>query len=432
MRLDIPFGEIKHSFNLPDKNLLFIDQVEDVNEIQDLRQAIFDMLDKPIGTPPLRSLTKEKQNIVILIEDNTRHTPLKQILPVLLEYLAYCNVPDRNISFLTAPGTHRIMSVHEIIEKVGEDIYNRFRIYQHDVTKPDELYDEGYVEAGGYRIPIQVNKKAVDADLLMGIGEIVPHSDAGYSAGAKIVQPGVCGYATTAATHVLAALQDRFPIGVADNLCRSGIEKVAEKVGLSFILNIVKNQQGKVCGVFAGDFIKAHRKGCYMAEKVYSIPIPMLADVVVVSSWPCDIDYWQAGKALIAAATATKPGGIIIFATPCPERIAHNHPKLNQWLKMSLAQAINRAKEISPENVDADLVSADIAIANARVRENADVYVISDGLTEEDIDVLGFRRFLSVQEALDEALRRIPGATIGILRKGGIAFPVVKTQNANV
>jgi len=54
------------------------------------------------------------------------------------------------------------------------------------------------------------------------VGDIVPHSDAGYSGGSKIVQPGVCGFATTAATHIAAALLPEIPLGMAENL--AGLE----------------------------------------------------------------------------------------------------------------------------------------------------------------------------------------------------------------
>lgn len=422
MQINVPYGDTLQEISLPDKNCLFVDEMRKVDAVGNLTSAVADSLDNPIGTPSLRILAQGKKNVVILIEDNTRHTPLKLILPVLLDYLASCGIPDAHISFLTAPGTHRIMSEEELIEKVGAPIFNRYKIYQHDVTKPDSMYDLGSVEAEGYSIPIFVNKIAADADLLIGIGEIVPHSDAGYSAGAKIVQPGVCGYATTSATHIVAAFQEEFPLGIANNPCRLGIEKVAEKVGLSFILNIVKNNDGDICGVFAGDFVKAHREGCKLVDTVYSISIPHKADVVVASSWPCDIDYWQAGKGLIAAAQATKEGGTIIYAAPCPERIAHNHPKLDEWMVMPLKDALVKAKQTEPTDIEADLVGADIAIANARVREHFKVYVISSGLTDGDLELLGFERASDVQTILDKVLHEDPGANVGILRKGGITF----------
>ena len=125
-------------------------------------------------------------------------------------------------------------------------MYGRFKVDQHNINETESLVHLGYVMSGDYEIPVQLNRDALEADLLIGLGDIVPHSDAGYSGGAKIVQPGICGYATTAATHIVAALLADIPLGVVENPCRAGMEKVAEKAGLAFILNTVKTSMEKL------------------------------------------------------------------------------------------------------------------------------------------------------------------------------------------
>jgi len=47
---------------------------------------------------------------------------------------------------------------------------------------------------------------------------------------------------------------------------------------------------------FGGDFIKAHREGIAIAKASLWSKIPRLGDIVLVSSFPCDDDYWQASK----------------------------------------------------------------------------------------------------------------------------------------
>ena len=425
MRLSIPYGKSEAFFEVPEERLLFRGEMPRVPALEDLEGAILQKLDAPEGTLSLAELAKGKKNIVLLIEDNTRHTPLRAILPVLVGYLGRHGVPDSAVSFLTAPGTHRVMTEAEIVEKIGPEMATRFRVFQHDANKEEELVDLGIVMAGDYRVPVQVNRRALEADLLVGLGDIVPHSDAGYSGGAKIVQPGICGYATTSATHVAAALLPDIPLGVMENPCRDGMEEVARKVGLAFILNTVKNEQGQVIGIFAGDFVKAHRQGAALAREAYRVDVPELADIVVVSSSPCDIDYWQAEKGVTSAYFAVRPGGIIVFAAPCPEGLAHNHPRFREWLALPLDQVLARARAASPEDRDADLVSGDLAACNSRVRERAGVFVVTDGLCDNDIRILGYERFASVQEALDEAFKRIPGGRVGVLPRGGVALPVL-------
>jgi nickel-dependent lactate racemase len=427
MRYCVPYGNSTIFFEAPEKSVIFDGKMKDLPPVENLEEAILGALENPIGTPPLGTMINGDDDILILVEDSTRSTPLAQILPVVLKYMSAHGVPDEHISFLTAPGTHRIMTDGEILEKLGDEIVRRFKIYQHDATKPEDLVDIGTVMAGDYPVPVRINHRVLEADFVFGLGNIVPHSDAGYSGGAKIVQPGVCGFVTTSATHVAAGFCPDIPLGMKEgNPCRKGMEEVAAKVGLSFILNVVKNCSGDVCGVFAGDFLEAHREGVKMAEESFKVSIPELADIVVVSSYPADLDYWQAEKGVIGAYFAVKRGGIIIFAAPCPEGLASNHPRFREWLSKPLEEVLEGLRSHSPEDEDADLVSAVLAVCNCRARERADIYVITDGLSAEDLEALQYRPFKSVQDALDEAVKKKPGATVGILPQGAISLPVLE------
>ena len=287
------------------------------------------------------------------------------------------------------------------------------------------MVDLGFVEVSDRKIPVHVNKKVQEYDFIIGIGNIVPHSDAGFSGGAKIVQPGICGYATTAATHIAAALLDDIPLGDVESPCRAGMEEVAKKVGLSFIINTVKNYKNEVVDIVVGDFIKAHREGSVISKKSYGVKIPELADIVVVNSFPCDIDYWQALKGLISAYFAVKKDGHIIFATPCTEGLAHNHPRFRDWLKLTLDEARNMAETLSPDDEKADLISADLAMCNSRIREKARISIVTDGLSEEDCDVLKYEKVDTLQNAVDRALDENPDGKIGILPLGGVCLPIL-------
>jgi nickel-dependent lactate racemase len=209
------------------------------------------------------------------------------------------------------------------------------------------------------------------------------------------------------------------------------MEKVARQVKLRFIINVIKNYQNEVVEVVTGDFIQAHREGVIAARKSLGVPIPALADVVIVSSYPCDIDYWQAEKGLISAYFAVKKGGIIIFVAPCPEGMEHNHPRLRDWIKMTYAEACAAARKISPEDTQADLIAADLAICNARIREKVDVYLISDGLSQEDSEIFGYRKFATLQQAVDSALERFPQGHFGLLPRGGDCLPLLGSADSS-
>ncbi|MGE5632285.1 MAG: nickel-dependent lactate racemase [Caulobacteraceae bacterium] len=422
--IKVPYGSTKMEATIPVSSFLFEGKMKQFIPIENFDKVLLERLDTPIGCSPLKDQIKKGDKVLIIIDDNTRITPVNKILPVLIKYLTDSGAAPGNIEILTAPGTHRIMTQQEIIEKVGKEIYDTIKISQHDFTDKSSLVDLGVVEVDGMKFPIQVNKKVQEVDYIIGLGNIIPHSDAGFSGGAKIVQPGICGAATTSATHIAGALMKDIPLGnIDDNPCRKGIEEVARRVGLKFIINVVMTPEKEIVDIFAGDFVKAHREGAKLSGKVYGVEVPSLADIVVVSSSPCDIDYWQAEKGLVSAYYCVKQGGYIIFIAPCYEGMEHNHPKLREWSEISYDQAKKAVSQIPLEDEKADLVAADIAMANARVREKANILIVTEGLSDEEIKVLRYKKFKTLQEAIDYSLSVVPAAKVGVLPRGGDCLP---------
>ena len=427
MQYNIPYGNSLLFFEVPpEAPVIFTGEMTQLPALADIEEELLNSLENPIGSPSLIDFARGKKNIIFLIEDSTRATPLAKIMPVIVNYLNRHGIPDELMSFLTAPGTHRVMTQQEIEDKIGAEMVRRFEVRQHDATNQEDIVDLGFVSGGDYRIPVRINRHVLSADLLIGLGSIVPHSDAGFSGGAKILQPGVCDFITTSATHAAAGLYPDIPLGMVDgNPCREGIEAVASKVGLQFILNVVLNSESEVAGVFAGDFIKAHRAGVELSRRSFTVDIPEPADIVVVSSSPADMDFWQAGKGVSAAYFAVKKEGTIVFASPCYEGLANNHPRFREWLSLPLEEVLRRLRAVSPEDTEADVVSAVLAVCNCRAREKARIIFVGEGLTDEDLKAMQYTRRATVQEALDEALRQKPGASVGILPKGGISLPSV-------
>ena len=426
-QINLKYGEhgVK-TFFVPKQNLAFESKVVNIEKIDNIRRRMIDALNDSIGSKPLHELISKDDNILILIDDNTRITPVAKLLLILLDFLEDKGINMSKIEILVATGTHRLMSDDEVINRVGKDIFKRVKISQHDYEDKNMLVELDPVWVDDKCIPISVNKKAIEADIIIGFGNIVPHCDAGFSGGAKILQPGICGYSTTAATHIAAALLSKIPLGVVDNPCRQGMEKVATQVGLTYIINVVMNLNNEIVDLYCGNFIEAHRKGVLIAKEVYGVIIPELYDIVVVSSYPCDIDYWQAEKAVISASFAVKDGGIIIFVAPCFEGLEHNHPKLRNWLRLDYTEACRKAIMTSPENEESDLIAADIAICNSRIREKNHVYLVSNGLDENDCMILGYEKVSSIQDTINMLLANNPKGKVCVLHRGGDCLPILK------
>lgn len=426
MLFSIPYGRWKMNFEVAEKSVIFTGEMGELPSVGNVAATTTAALDSPIGTPPLKELARGKKNILFLVDDNTRDTPLKELLPLVAGYLNDNGIDDGRISLLTAPGTHRPMTEGEIIEKLGEETVSRFQIFQHDSADFASIGDLGNVRVMDYDIPVRVNSRVLRADLVVGFGNIIPHCNAGFSGGGKIVIPGVSDIATTAAVHAASAFHKSVPLGENDgNPCRMAIEAGAERAGLKFIINVVLNRSGTLAGIFAGDFITAQRAGSALAARLFQVEVPERADIVIAGAYPADADFWQAGKGLAAAFMAVKNGGVIILAADCREGLAHNHPRYREYLRNSLEENLMVIRNSRPGDVTADIIAASVAAENCKIRDWAKVFIVTDGLAQEDITALGFTKFDDIRGALDAAASLNPGASVGIMPAGGHALPVL-------
>lgn len=396
----IPFGGRPLGFEVPPENLAEVLSPRPAEPIADLEPAIAAALDHPIGQPPLEAWVEPGWRVVIACDDNTRLTPADRMLPPLLDRLNRAGVPDAAIGCIMALGTHRYMTAEEMRAKVGAAAASRIRVFNHEWRAPENLADLGRSARG---TPLEVNRAVAEADLVIGLGAIVPHHIPGFSGSSKIIQPGVCGPRTTAATHMLACEGggDSF-LGIEDNPVRRDMDDMAERVGMRSIFNVVMDSAGRVCGLFFGAMRPAFAAGVALARRIYGVPYRETPDIVVANSFPCDLDFWQSHKAQYPAQRMVRPGGVIVLATPAPEGVSPVHTDLLDYTAWPSAAIKAAYREGRLRNG----VAAALATAWAMVREKAEVITFSPGIPAEHKERLGHTHAPSLQWAVEEALRR--------------------------
>jgi len=180
--------------------------------------------------------------------------------------------------------------------------------------------------------------------------------------------------------------------------------------------------------VVAGDPTLSQRRAVELASEIWMRPVPILPDIVVVSSYPADLDYWQGIKGLFAAELVIKRGGDIILATPCWEGISTNPHHLEAMRAMKGVPSKLIRHEGKRRGIT-DLAGLNTATVAARINELAFVQVFSDGLCDDDLAVLGHERATSIQEALAKAFERQgPHAKVLVITHGGDVCPVLRTE----
>ena len=417
MHFKLPYGHHQTvEFDVLDRNLAFFVERKKLPAVHDVSQSVSKALKKPLGSPPFDRMAKKGDKVVVIVDDLTRPTPQKEVLPTVLEQLCSNRVSEDDVEVMIGLGTHRPMTDAEILDHLGLEVAERFTISNHDYKDERKLVDLGTTDLG---IPALVNKTVVEADLVVSVGNIVPHNAAGWGGGGKMILPGVCGEDSVGMLHIAAGKIKPISklVATLENPMRGGINEIARKAGLKAIVNTVLNNEDKIVHVFAGEPVRAFRDGVATAREVFCQKIDEPADVIIFSTYPADIDYWQGMKALDFAHVGVRKGGTIVLITPCPERISPMHPSFKTLATESYSKLIYAVEKREIEN----LPVAGALLMHSQIREHANIICYSTGLTEEDKQALGFEHAPTIEEAIQTALKRHgERARIGVLECGEV------------
>ncbi|KKN22548.1 hypothetical protein LCGC14_0913880 [marine sediment metagenome] len=310
------YGDKDFNLEFPDSWDVKLFNMKDANIIS--QKEIETAINNPLGTPTLREIAKGKRNAVIVVEDISRPTSMENIINIILNQLNVVGIEDDKITLLYALGAHRPLDRRDSIKKVGLSVVDRINIENHHPY-------ENIIHIGESNIgtPIYLNKTYHNADVKIAVGSVVPHPLAGYGGGAKIILPGLCGIQTLYANHVAAVKGGAGGIGFVTKL-RKDIENVCEKVGLDFSVNVISTMRRGIAGIFAGHFIKAHRKAMELAKKVYATELPsdLELDIGFFNLYPEDAELFQSIKGLNflwASKKFIKKDGAVIILTAASE-----------------------------------------------------------------------------------------------------------------
>ncbi len=418
--IEIPYVDRLLEVDIRPENLIFDQSPRDVPPAEDFDGVLRQALANPIGAPPLHEMVQPGDSIVVISDDNTRLTPTRRIVPVLLDALNEAGIPDRDIQIVISSGTHRPMTEEELEEKYGPPVMSRVPVLPHHYKDPDSLVHYGVTDRG---TRIWVNKHVVEADFRIAVGNIIPHHPTGWSAGAKAVLPGVGGEETVAQMHFLGSRDPA--LGRLDTEMRREMEDFAEKIGLNFILNVIINRDGLLVDAVAGHFIAAHRVGVEKSKRVYGLPIPQLADMTISSTSPIDFDFFQADKGITSAEPATKVGGEIVLVAGCLEGVSPAHPELADYVGKMTNEEIWPL--LGAGEIPDPLTGAEAIVIND-IKDKMDITIVSQGLSPEICAAMGFRHVYpdALGGYVKERLAENPDLKIGILRQSAEVLPILE------
>ncbi len=417
IKIQLPYGTDRFiEANIPEENFAGAYSSKKAAPLKDLDGAIREALGKPIASPSLSELARSARNILIISDDNTRQTPVYQILPALTRILHEAGRTDADIKILFAAGTHRDMTREEQIAKIGSEALARYECVLHDYL--GETLSFGRTK---YGTPIEVNPLLGWSDLTIAVGSIIPHAYCGWGGGGKMVLPGVSGAPSILATHMLPYQNPEIGIGVIENQARTEIDEASQIAGLRFIVNTILNADGEIVDLVAGAPVPAHRAGIEKAVTVQGVEIPQ-ADLVFGCSYPEHSCYWQANKAFHPMECVVAPGGLAVMVASMPEGRGE-HPSCFDAMGESPDVLIEKLNRVKDDDLDEALAIA-CALGDRKLFVKARVAILGEGLPMSDTANGAFLRFESADEAIELILREKPDAKIVCLLNAPEMLPV--------
>jgi len=412
--INFQYGKDNISIKIPEKSIIALPHIKHLDKLNNELVFLTKSLHRPISCSPLSEIARGKKNAVIVISDRTRPMPTDRLLPLILNEINKGGIEDEKIKVIIALGTHRAMSDEEITELVGGYVKNRVEVKNHDWNNKEVLITLGRTANGVY---IDVNKEVYNADLVVGLSSVKPHRGAGWSGGAKIIDPGVCGERTVCGTHYLTVnYKIEEVMGSLDNPFRKESEEVARKVGLNFSINLVLNEDDDIVNIFSGDFIEAHKMAAKFAETIFRDPQTEKADFMICGSGEWGPDFWSAVQAIFSAEYLVKNGGTIVFFARCLEGFAPEHPQLSEIGYRPISEIFKMVKE--KKITDLAAAGHSVAVSRIIVEKDIECIIISEGISKEITDYLGLRWMKYPQEAADYIFKKHSSSARGYLFPG--------------
>ena len=286
-----------------------------------LREGLFTALEK-LGP---------RKKVLILPPDFTRYHSRAGVLA----QAAWEFYGDRVAAVLPALGTHRAMTEQEIATMYGEIPRGLFRV--HDWRKgltalgavPASLIhqlSEGQLD---FSWPVRINSLLVEGgfDLILSIGQVVPHEVAGMAGHNKNIFIGAGGFENIDRSHYLGAVygMERM-MGRADNPVRRVLNYAADCFGgrlpIVHALTVLAKNAG---GLFVGDDLGCFERACRLSLRLNLTLLDRPIRKAVVYLNPEEFhSTWLGNKAIYRLRMAIADGGELIVLAPGVRRFGED------------------------------------------------------------------------------------------------------------
>ncbi len=279
----------------------------------------------------IKAIGKPLEKILLLPPDITRLNSYAGPITGSL----YKMLGDKvKIDIMPTLGTHNPMPPEELRAMFGPDIpLECFKVHDwrndivHKGTVPGSLLEEWSEGKVDYCVDVEVNKILFeDYDLILSIGQVVPHEVVGMANYTKNLMVGVGGPDTINKSHFLGAAYNMERImGRGDTPVRKlfnyGVNEFLGDLPFVYILTVMARDEksGKMAmrGFYSGDDDECFLKACKLSQQTNFELLDDPLDKVVVFLDPEEFkSTWLGNKAVYRTRMAIADNGELIVLAP--------------------------------------------------------------------------------------------------------------------
>ncbi len=360
---------------------------------QDIRDILFSVLDR----------IPQKENTLIIPPDFTRHHSRAGEITEL----TWQKLGSRVKKVIPALGTHTPMSEKEKQKMFGD-------LPGHLITDhnwKDELIELGRVDTAfieeisqgrlSFDWPVEINRTMVDEpwDLILSIGQVVPHVIAGMANYSKNIVIGVGGKEAIDKSHFLGAVCGMEGIMGRTNtpvrqLFNRGVDQFCRNLPILYVLTVITSDSSGnpvTRGIFIGDDEECYRKAAELSRQVNITLLDRAPSKILVSLKEEGFrSTWLANKGIYRTRMALADQGELIILAPEVHSFGESERIDRIIRKFGYKGTDHTLKMVEEDPELAENLSAAAHLIHGSTDDRFRVTYCPGGLGREDIEQIGY------------------------------------------
>lgn len=361
----------------------------------------------------LSNLNKKLKKVLLLPPDITRfHSQGGKITSMYYDLLK----DTCQVDIMPAIGTHMPMTHEEIEIMFGKDIpKERFIVHdwKNDIVKIGQVpgtyireVSEGFLD---FSIDVEVNRRLVNSeyDLIISIGQVVPHEVVGMANYNKNIFVGCGGKSMIDSSHFLGAVyglerlmgKDHSPVRKVYDYAENNFLK---DIPLVYVFTVISQNQGnnQLSGLFIGRDRKIFEEAVKLSQEKNITFVEKPLKKVIVYLEPEEFkSTWVGNKAIYRTRMAIADNGHLIIIAPGVRQFGEDEDRDVLIRKYGY---VGRDKILSYTKESEDLQN-NLSTAAHLIHGSSDgrfkITYATDILTKQDIESVGFE-YMPLEDAL--------------------------------